>query len=115
MRSRIIVMALMALLTAGKEVLAQTGAASPPAQTNPKNEPPPTPEHTGWATLARDTAHDFVAFPRRKSTWTLLAIGGVAGLAPPPAHHYFERHAAGDHTAENVFKLGRGGGGAQMQ
>src|SRR5258705_10141127 len=105
MRSRIIVMALMALLTARKEVLAQTDAASPPAQTNPKNEPPPPPEHTGWATLAKDSAHDFVAFPRRKSTWTLLAIGGVAGMATHPADHYVQHHAGGNHTAENVFKL----------
>ena len=105
MRTRIIVMALMALLAARKEVLAQT----------PKNAPPPTPEHTGWATLAKDTAHDFVAFPRRKSTWTLLGIGAVAALATHPADQYVERHAVGNHTAENVFKLGRWVGSAEVE
>jgi membrane-associated phospholipid phosphatase len=115
MRSRIIVIALMALLTGRNEVLAQTGAASPPAQANPNNEAPSTPEHTGWATLARDTAHDFVAFPRRKSTWSLLGTGLAAALATHPADHYVERHVVGNDTAENVFRLGRWVGSAGVE
>jgi hypothetical protein len=90
MRSRILVMMLMALLAARDEVLAQAVAALPPAQATPNSEAPSTPEHTGWATLARDAAHDLVAFPRRKSTWTILGIGGVAALATHPADHYVE-------------------------
>jgi hypothetical protein len=39
----------------------------------------------GWATLVKDTAHDFVVFPRRKSTWTLLGVGAVAALNTHPA------------------------------
>ena len=115
MRSRFIVMALMALLTVRNEVLAQTGAASPPAQANPNNEAPSTPEHTGWATLAKDAAHDFAAFPRRKSTWSLLGIGLAAALATHPADHYVERHVVGNDTAENVFRLGRWVGSAGVE
>jgi hypothetical protein len=115
MRSRIIVTALLAVLIAGDEVLAQTGAPDPPAGTNPSNDAPPTPEHTGWATLARDTAHDFVAFPRRKSTWSLLGIGAAAALATHPADHYVERHVVGNDTAENVFKPGRWVGSAGVE
>jgi hypothetical protein len=40
--------------------------------------------------VVKDTAHDFVAFPRRKSTWTILGIGGAAALATHPADHYTE-------------------------
>jgi len=95
MRSRILVMMLMALLAARDEVLAQAVAALPPAQATPNSEALSTPEHTGWATVARDAAHDLAAFPRRKSTWTILGIGGVAALATHPADHYVERHAVG--------------------
>jgi len=115
MRSRIIVTALLAVLIAGDDVLAQTGAPDPASGTNPSNEAPPTPEHTGWATLAKDTAHDFVAFPRRKSTWSLLGIGLAAALATHPADHYVERHVVGNDTAENVFRLGRWVGSAGVE
>src|SRR5689334_4684125 len=46
--------------------------------------PPPTPEHTGLATLVKDTIHDFEAFPQRRSTWAILGIGGAAALAVHP-------------------------------
>jgi hypothetical protein len=115
MRSRIIFIAFVALLTSFNTVLAQTGAASPPSQTAPNNEAPQTPEHTGWATLVKDTAHDFVAFPRRKSTWTLLGVGAAAALATHPADHYVERHIVGNNTAEDVFKLGRWVGSAEVE
>ena len=115
MRFRIILMGLVALLTARHDVLAQTGAPAPPAQTSPTNQAPPTPEHTGWATLVKDTAHDFVAFPRRKSTWTILGIGGAAALATHPADHYVERHIVGNNTAEDVFKLGKWVGSTEVE
>jgi membrane-associated phospholipid phosphatase len=49
-----------------------------------KAPPPPEPRHTGVAALVRSTASDFVAFPKRKSTWAILAIGGAAALAVHP-------------------------------
>jgi PAP2 superfamily len=113
MGSRIII-ALVALLTVPTELLAQTGAASSLAQTS-NNEAPPTPEHTGWATLVKDTAHDFVAFPRRKSTWTLLGVGAAAALATHPADHYVERHVVGNNTAEDVFELGKWVGSVEVE
>jgi hypothetical protein len=115
MRSRIIFIAFVALLAASTGVLAQTDSASSPAQTAPNNAPPPTPEHTGWATLVKDTAHDFVAFPRRKSTWTLLGVGAAAALATHPADDYVERHIVGNNTAEDAFKLGKWVGSAEVE
>jgi membrane-associated phospholipid phosphatase len=74
------------------------------AQTEPK---PPLPEHTGWATLVKDTGRDFASFPQRKSTWVLLAAGGAAALAVHPADEYVHDHVTGNQTAEKVFALGK--------
>ena len=75
----------------------------------------PTPAHTGWATLAKDTAHDFVAFPQRTSTWVLLGAGAAAAAAAHPADDYVAEHVVGSTTANNVFKLGKWVGSAQVQ
>lgn len=114
MRSILIIIASLALLTAAAEAAAQTAAGATAAQTGGK-EPNPIPEHTGWATLAKDTAKDFVAFPRRKSTWTLLAIGGAAALATHPADDYVREHVVGNNTAEHVFKAGKWIGNTEVE
>jgi PAP2 superfamily len=112
---RIIVVVVVALLTASNKALAQTAATSPPAPAEPKNETPPTPEHTGWATLVKDTAHDFGVFPRRKSTWALVGVGAAAALATHPADHYVERHVIGHSAVESVFKLGKWIGSTEVE
>jgi hypothetical protein len=114
MRSILIILASLALLTAAAEAAAQTAGGATAAQTGGK-EPNPIPEHTGWATLAKDTAKDFVAFPRRKSTWTLLAIGGAAALATHPADDYVREHVVGNNTAERVFKAGKWIGNTEVE
>jgi membrane-associated phospholipid phosphatase len=76
--------------------------------------PPPT-AHTGWSTLVKDTAHDFVAFPKRKSTWVLLAAGAAGALATHPADDYVQEHVANSDTATNVFKLGKWVGSTYVQ
>jgi len=91
---------------------------SPPqAQGQPegKKEQPPPHAHTGWATLLKDSAGDFAAFPRRKSTWVLLGIGGAAALATHPADGYVESHIVGNRTAKDVFMLGKWVGSAEVQ
>ena len=60
----------------------------PPAALNLRLQDPSLqqapPHHTGLSALLRATAADFNSFPRRKSTYVLLAIGGAAaGLAHP--------------------------------
>ena len=45
---------------------------------------PPEPRHTGIAALVRTTGSDFVAFPKRRSTWAILGIGAAAALAVHP-------------------------------
>ena len=45
------------------------------------SQEPPTPPSTGFRTLFKETASDFVAFPRRPSTWVILGAGAIgAGL-----------------------------------
>jgi membrane-associated phospholipid phosphatase len=71
--------------------------------------------HTGWATLLKDTANDFVAFPKRRSTWVLLGIGAGAALAAHPADDHIESHIVGDKTADRVFSVGKVAGSAYVQ
>ena len=75
----------------------------------------PAHAHTGWATLLKDTAEDFVALPQRKSTWTLLGIGAAVALATRPADRYVESHVVGSKTADNVFSLGQIVGNSYVQ
>jgi membrane-associated phospholipid phosphatase len=49
-----------------------------------KAAPPTEPRHTGVSALLRSTGSDFVAFPKRKSTWAILGIGAGAALAVHP-------------------------------
>lgn len=103
------------------------GATNASAQASPASQPPsigapdqgseahPTPAHTGWATLAKDTGHDFLAFPRRKSTWVLLGLGAAAALGTHPADDYVEDHIVGNDAVNNAFKLGKFVGSAQVQ
>ena len=94
---------------AGAQQTPSAGQASPPDTVHP------APAHTGWASLVKDTARDFVSFPQRKSTWTLVGIGAAAALATHPADDYVQSHIVGNDVATNFFKLGRWVGSAQVQ
>lgn len=89
--------------TAPPPTITQTGTPTPEV----KKDAAPPHAHTGWATLAKDTVHDFIAFPKRKSTYTLLGIGGAAALATHPADKYVSTHITGNDTANKAFKLGQ--------
>jgi hypothetical protein len=88
---------------------------TPPAQPDQKQNTAPEHPHTGWATLFKDSVGDFVAFPKRRSTWVLLGIGGAAALATHPSDDYVEAHIVGNDTATNVFKLGKWVGSSEVQ
>ena len=85
------------------------------AQSQTPEPPPPPPAHTGWATLVRDTGRDFVVFPKRKSTWTILGIGAAAALVTYPADDHVEQHIVGNEGATNIFKLGKWIGSTEVQ
>jgi membrane-associated phospholipid phosphatase len=90
----------------------QTLSLAPP-QT--PERPPPPPAHTGWATLVKDTGRDFLLFPKRKSTWTILGIGAAAALLTYPADDHIEAHIVGNEAATNFFKLGKLIGSTEVQ
>lgn len=108
-------------------IAAQTSTSSQPTQTmlttqtstgepdSSKKESAPPHAHTGWATLLKDTVQDFVALPKRKSTWTILGIGAAAALATHPADDDVTQHLAGSDTADDVFVLGKWVGSSGVQ
>jgi membrane-associated phospholipid phosphatase len=70
---------------------------------------------TGWSTLLKDTAQDFVTFPKRPSTWVILGIGaGSAGLAHLE-DDYVVTHATGNEDADKAFALGQWVGSMYVQ
>jgi len=85
------------------------------ATTDPNQNKAPQHTHTGWSTLFKDSVGDFVAFPRRRSTWVLVGIGGAAALATHPADDSVEAHLVGNDTATNIFKLGKWIGSSEVQ
>jgi membrane-associated phospholipid phosphatase len=102
-------------LPAGAQVSATPDPpASAPSGQTPEG-PHPVPAHTGWATLVKDTASDFVAYPKRKSTWVILGMGAAAALAVHPADDYVEEHIVGNETATDIFKLGKWVGSSYVQ
>ena len=112
----------LAALSIVASVLASPVAAqtteSPLAPVTTGTEPKeivPTRAHTGWATLVKDTAQNFVGFPQRRSTWTLLGIGAAAAFAAHPADAYVESHIVGNRTADRAFMLGQWVGNVDMQ
>ena len=93
----------------------QTDPAQSSATTDPNKNKAPQHTHTGWSTLFKDSVGDFVAFPRRPSTWVLVGIGGAAALATHPADDSVEAHLVGNTTATNIFKLGKWIGSSEVQ
>lgn len=89
-------------------------AGADPTTVN-NQEPNPLPEHTGFRTLAKDTASDFVAFPKRKSTWVILAGGAGAALLAHQADDYVAEHIVGNDGADKFFKVGKVVGSAGFQ
>ena len=74
-----------------------------PAQT----ATPPERTHSGWASLFKDSAGDFSAFPRRRSTWVILGAGAGAALLAHPADDYVTSHIVGSPDAERIFAAGK--------
>jgi membrane-associated phospholipid phosphatase len=107
----------LALLLAASPLRAQEAPepSSGPAVEAQTTDVPHTPEETNWASLLKDTGSDFASFPRRTSTWVILAAGAGLALAVHPADEYVERHAIGNPTADRIFATGKVIGSAPFQ
>jgi len=76
---------------------------------------PPEPEHTGFKALLVETGRDFKAFPRRRSTWVILAIGGAAAAIAHPADDNVNQKLTGSTTADKFFAPGKYIGSVYVQ
>jgi membrane-associated phospholipid phosphatase len=75
----------------------------------------PEPEHTGFKALLFETANDFKAFPRRPSTWVILAIGGGAAALAHPADDEVNASLVGSDAVGRFFAPGKYIGAAYTQ
>jgi len=73
-------------------------------QTKPEH---PQPAHTGLKALIFETASDFNSYPRRKSTWVILAMGGVAAAIAHPFDDEITESLAGSEAAGKFFAAGK--------
>lgn len=94
----------LAFIVSVSTVQAQDQTAAPPA--------PPT--HTGFGALAHETWNDFKAFPRRESTWVILAVGGAAALAVHPVDQDVTANLSESSTADRFWAPGKYIGGVGM-
>ena len=67
----------------------------------------PAPQHTGFAALVRSTASDFAWFPRRRSTYVLLGIGGAAAAIAYPFDTEINEELQEAETLKKVMKPGK--------
>src|SRR5438874_2913994 len=81
----------------------------------PTEEKPPTPAHTGFKALAKDTWDDFKAFPRRRSTWVILGIGSGAALLAHPVDDDVNARLVGKKSAKWFWAPGKVIGAAPTQ
>ena len=76
---------------------------------------PPEPEHTGVAAFVRATASDFVAFPRRRSTWVILGVGAAAAAAAHPGDAEMNEDLRNANTLRRALSPGKYIGQAWVQ
>jgi hypothetical protein len=88
-------------------MLMSTAPAPAPIEQGATAPPPPQPEHTGIAKLIPATASDFAAFPKRKSTWVILGIGGAAAALAYPLDDNVNEALKDAGGLRNFFKPGK--------
>lgn len=90
-------------------------AFASPAGAQQQAAKPPEPEHTGLAALVYTTAADFKAFPRRPSTWAILAIGGAAVAVAHPFDDSVNERIVGSRPGGRAFAPGKWIGSVYVQ
>jgi membrane-associated phospholipid phosphatase len=83
--------------------------------TQAAHEAHPTPQHTGLGALVHTTADDFIAFPKRRSTWVILGIGGGLAALAHPADSDLNSHIVSSRNVGRFFAPGKWIGAAYTQ
>ena len=86
-----------------------SAALQPPAAAHP------APRHTGFKALVFETGADFKAFPRRRSTWVILGIGGAAAALAHPIDDEVNAKMVGSDTVGKFFAPGKYIGSVPVQ
>jgi len=76
---------------------------------------PPVQAHTGFKALVFETASDFKAFPQRRSTWVILAIGGGAAAIAHPVDAEVTENLSTSDGAGRFFVAGKWIGSTYVQ
>jgi membrane-associated phospholipid phosphatase len=79
----------------------------PAFEQGPQAAKPPEPTHTGFKALFVETGRDFKAFPLRRSTWVILAIGGAAAAIAHPYDDNVNQRLTGNASVANFFAPGK--------
>ena len=87
--------------------------ADPPPQSTAT--PPAEPQHTGFQALIRTVGSDFVAFPKRRSTWVFLGIGAGGALLAHPIDDSVNARLVGSPAVGRFFAPGKVIGSAWTQ
>jgi len=101
--------------SAGVSATANWWAAPPLLAFELQEEKPPQPAHTGFKALAIETGKDFYAFPQRKSTWVLLALGGAGAAIAYPVDDQVNAKLTGSEAVANFFAPGKYIGSGYVQ
>lgn len=84
------------------------GLSAAPTPANAQVAPyPAEPAHTGVKALLFETINDFVAYPQRKSTWVILALGGGAAALVHPVDDTVNAKLSGSDAAGKFFAPGK--------
>lgn len=75
----------------------------------------PAPHHTGFKALVFETGSDFMAFPRRRSTWVILGIGAAAAAAAYPLDDNIHDHFESSDSGNGFFAAGQWIGNTYVQ
>jgi membrane-associated phospholipid phosphatase len=102
-------------LAAGDEAFAFAPARAPDFSGQQPAATPPEPEHTGFKALLFETGRDFKTFPRRPSTWVILAIGAGAAAIAHPADDEVNARLVGSNAVGRFFAPGKYIGAAYTQ
>ena len=86
-----------------------------PIERQRAGEQHPAPTHTGFKALLSETGSDFKAFPRRTSTWVILAIGGAAAAIAHPFDGEVTAAFVESDAAGRIFVAGKWIGSAYVQ
>ena len=86
----------------------------PQAAVQSPTQAPPMPRHSGFGALVRGVGSDYAMFPRRKSTYVILAIGGAAAALAYPIDDNVNEAVQDKDGLRNAFVLGKYIGSTQV-